>query len=324
MTTLSPAPSPASPSTDPTAVEFLLALGRALHSAGVASYQLEDTLARIAQRLGVTLQVFAIPTGIFVAFGPPERQRTSLLRVEPGAVNLEQIAALDAIGDAVARGRLSVAAGCAAVAAVISAPPRYGPALIAGCYAFAAAAVAVLLGGGVREVVVSGAIGLAAGSIAVLAQRHRLSDWLTTFIAAVLAGLAAAIAGQTATPATSFITIGSGLIVLMPGLTLTTAINELASRHLAAGAARLASAGIALLAIGFGAALGSAIGQLAPTLLEPTPLAPLPRWTALPALLVFAVAFLVMFGARPRDSGWIALSVLLAYGGAQIGALVPG
>ena len=46
----------------------------------------------------------------------------------------------------------------------------------------------------------------------------------------------------------------AGLIVLVPGLPLTTALTELATRHLAAGPARLSGALVLFLSIGFGTA----------------------------------------------------------------------
>ena len=49
----------------------------------------------------------------------------------------------------------------------------------------------------------------------------------------------------------------------MPGLTLTAAMTELATRHLASGTARLSGAFITFLAIAFGVALGNRIGGAA-------------------------------------------------------------
>ena len=74
------------------AVGFILRLGRALHSYGYAANQLEEVMDQAAQRLGLRGQFFTTPTSIFAAFGPQEDQRTFLIRVEPGGVDLGRLA----------------------------------------------------------------------------------------------------------------------------------------------------------------------------------------------------------------------------------------
>ena len=54
----------------------------------------------------------------------------------------------------------------------------------------------------------------------------------------------------------------AGLIVLVPGLTVTTAITELATSHLTAGTTRMAGAFMTFIAIGFGVALGYRIAAM--------------------------------------------------------------
>jgi uncharacterized membrane protein YjjB (DUF3815 family) len=122
----------------------------------------------------------------------------------------------------------------------------------------------------------------------------------------------------------------AGLIVLLPGLTLTVALTELATRQLVSGTARLAGAGMAFLALGFGIALGTRLQPLAGAKAVSAPLAPLPAWTEWLALALSPLALTVLFRARPRDvvviaaSGFVAYIVLRVTGalaGAEIGML---
>ena len=121
-----------------------------------------------------------------------------------------------------------------------------------------------------------------------------------------------------------FLVTLAGLIVLVPGLTLTTAMTELSVRHLASGSARLSGALLTFLTIGFGVALGGRLGEL---LAGPRPMVEpvaLPPWTELPALVLAAVAFTVLFRAHPRDVGWIFLGASLALMGARSGSSLLG
>jgi uncharacterized membrane protein YjjB (DUF3815 family) len=123
----------------------------------------------------------------------------------------------------------------------------------------------------------------------------------------------------------------SALIVLVPGLTLTVAMTELATRNLVSGAARLSGAVLMFMTIGVGFALGNRLGVLAFGELPNTVPEALPPWTELPALAVASAALLVLFRAHPRDYGWfVGAAALALYGsragsellGPQLGALV--
>jgi hypothetical protein len=97
----------------------------------------------------------------------------------------------------------------------------------------------------------------------------------------------------------------AGLIVLIPGLTLTTAMSELATRHLASGTARLSGTFITFLGIAFGVALGNRIGAAAfgvPPSADP---ALLPAWASLVALVAAPLSFVVILRAEPSEAAWI-------------------
>src|SRR4029079_14281814 len=57
-------------------IEFLLRLGRALHTYGSGAHRLEDVLAHVTEKLGLEGQFFSTPTSIFAAFGSQGEQRT--------------------------------------------------------------------------------------------------------------------------------------------------------------------------------------------------------------------------------------------------------
>ena len=110
----------------------------------------------------------------------------------------------------------------------------------------------------------------------------------------------------------------------MPGLTLTVAMTELATRNLVSGAARLSGAVLMFMTIGVGFALGNRLGVLA--FGEPLAASPseLPPWTELPALAVVAVALLILFRAHPKDFGWFLGAAALALYGSRAGTEILG
>ncbi len=305
-------------------VGFVLRLGRALHAYGTPSHRLEDTLVRVADQLEVPGQFFATPTSIFASFGAVEQQHTHLLRLEPGETNLEKLAAVDAIGGDVIAGRLTPVAGSAAIDAVVSMPPRYPAALTVLAFGLVSAAAARFLGGGLREIEVASLVGVVTGTLAIAAQR--LPGWGRVFepLAACVGGAVATLAVHAVGGAAFSIATVSGLLVLLPGLTLTIAMAELSARHLVAGTARLVGAIGAFLAIGFGVAVGSRLAQFAAGPVVPVVPVPLPLWTEGLALLIAPLAITVLLRARPSHAPSILGVGVVAFFAGRFGAAVLG
>jgi uncharacterized membrane protein YjjB (DUF3815 family) len=132
--------------------------------------------------------------------------------------------------------------------------------------------------------------------------------------------LAATVAAAAASqwPLFSPIVVLASLIVLLPGLTLTVAMNELALGHVVSGSARLTSAIGTFLQLGFGVAVGSRLGSLLGPALIDAPRS-LPEWTIVPALLGTALTLTVLFRARLRHALIILPMTALAYGAARAG-----
>jgi uncharacterized membrane protein YjjP (DUF1212 family) len=301
------------------AVDFLLKLGMELHACGVSTFRLESMMTLVAQKLGLPLQIFSMPTGLFVAFGTQERQVTFLLRVEPGNVNLERLALLYQVAEAIIAGELSPENGAGLVAAIRASPPRFGTWPTTCCFCLFSPAVATLFHGGWKELLVSAVIGLSTGLIALAAGRWAAVGRLFEFLAATAAPVVAALASTLLGPFSGYLVIAAGLIVLMPGLSLTTAMNELANRHLAAGTARLAAVSIVFMALAFGTALGKSLASLIPGVEFADRPEALPEWMQIPGVLMSAVCLAVLFQARPRDFGWILVAAVTAMAGTLIG-----
>ncbi len=306
------------------AVAFTLRLGQALHRYGTPAHQLEEQMRLVSQRLGLEARFFSTPTSIFASFGPPEALRTSLIRVEPGELDLGRLAHLDALANSVIRGELSPEEGAERVEAVLSEPPRYGNALLLLCWALAASGGARLFGGGPREMGVAAVISLLIGGLDLWTRRKPSTVWVLEPVAAVLSSALAVVAASLLGPLSVQIVTLAGLIVLLPGLSLTVAINELATRNLISGTSRLMGAALVFLELGFGVALGTRLTELFPLPAKLGPVPALPGWTEPLSLVLMLFAVSILFRARPRDWGWIAVAGTLSYAGSRLGAQVLG
>lgn len=301
-------------------IAFVLRLGRALHQYGYPADRLEAVMERAAQQFGLEGQFFTTPTSIFAAFGALEEQRTYLMRVEPGESDLGKLAALDEVTSQVLRGKISPARGAQRIEEILAAPSPYGWPLTIAAFGLASAAASRFLGGGEREILVAGLLGLMIGVLAFFTSKWQALGRVFELVAAfAVSSCATIIATQFGTRSVAN-DILAGLIVLMPGLTLTTAMTELSTRHLVSGTARLSAAFVIFLELGFGVAVGGIL--IRSWLGEPVSLAlvPLPAWTLWLALLIAPLAFTVLLRAQSRDAIWIVVAGILAFIGSQFGA----
>ncbi|HEY8325741.1 MAG TPA: threonine/serine exporter family protein, partial [Ktedonobacterales bacterium] len=307
------------------AVEFLLRLGHALNQNGYPAESLKALLGAASLRLGLPhVEVYTTATGLQMAFGALSRQRTYLMAVTPGSLNLSRMAGLDQVALLVMDGTLTPAQGIERIERITAAASPYGPIPTALAYALASGAFAQLFGGGLREITLALVIGGLTGLLALAAARSDRAEDLLGPVAAFLAAFAAAAVAARFLPLSSSIVTLAALIVLLPGLTLTIALEELSTRHLVTGVGRLSAALIAFLGIVFGVAMGSQLAQVSlgqARLLPPTAL---PAWASLAAVAVSIPAITVILRAPPRDIGWVALGVAIAYGASSLGALALG
>lgn len=306
---------------------FVLALVQALHRHGLPAYRIEDALTRVGRRLGLELQVFTVPTGLTLGLGPLAAQRVRLIRVQPGRIYLARVSELAELIEDVVDGRLTLPAASVRLAEIERRPPVHGPWPKAAAFALSSAASAVFFGAPLAQIAVSGAIGALVGLLEIEAGRHdrlaRLFEVLAAAAAALLAGLATALPFALER---DLVTLAA-IIVLLPGYTLTVAMNELAAGHYSSGTARLGGVLATLFLLGCGAAVGTAVADSVLEHLPPAHVAaptPLPGFALWAALLFAPLAYKVLFQARRSDTPWIVGAAVLAFLGARAGALWLG
>jgi uncharacterized membrane protein YjjP (DUF1212 family) len=296
---------------DPKAV-FLGTMARELHRAGVATDSLEDTLGEIAKTIGLTVQIFALPTQITIAVGPTWDQHIVLLRLPPGRVNLRKLSLLNAIYDKLRAGEIDYREASVQVSNIDRRWPGRNVVWEIPALAMLAIGVAILLGGGWRELIVAGCIGLFTGVVSTIAARVPIVARLFEAIAAFAAALIVAGFSKLFGPTNIYISIVAGVVILLPGYSLTMALHELANAELVAGMARLGRVLSVLLELGCGAFLGFAV--IGPSLLQTgdvTPHAVASQWWIL-ATVLMTVGISIDLDTPLRDVIWVFAACFVA------------
>lgn len=282
-------------------MRFLVEMSDALTAHGAAAHRVEEAMTTCAARLGTEAEFFVTPTAVFSSIGGEQHGQTRLSRVEPGEPNLSLLVEVDAVLQAVSSREMPPAVGVERTLALRAEPLRYPAWIRAVCIGLTSGCGGVFFGGGWREIEVSVLLGLLLGILALTAMRlrrvARVVEFSAGFVAAAMAGLAA-----TFWPVHEQTVILSGLIVFLPGLTLTIAVTELATRNLVSGSARLVGAATILACLAFGVAVGRAAvtagGGGGSPLVQAVAAPPWMLWVA---LVVGPFALAVLFNARGRD-----------------------
>ncbi len=303
--------------------EFLLDLAGALSKYGAPAHRVEDTMHACATRLGIAAEFFSLPTSVQATLGEGWDARTYIHRVDAGHLDLSKLVDLDDIAVGVERGDVSCEAGAQRVREIDSRPLIYPWWLVVSCHALASGAVARFFGGGLGEVLAGGAIGLCVGLLMLVALRFRRLMRVAEFIAGACAAFVAVALSSRFGDISAQTAMLGGLIVLIPGLMLTMAVNELSTRNLVSGTARLVGALMIFVMLGFGVVVGERAAHAAGLTAQGAG-APLPAWTEWAALLTATLSLVVLFAARPRDTPWVILAGVLGYTCARFGAEALG
>lgn len=297
--------------------KFLTELARRLHLAGVSASRLEGAIISTAASLRLSCQIWSAPTGLLLSLGDLDTmsatQQTRVLRLDPGGIDLNALQRLDQIAEDVIKGRLSIADASVEMAS-LDKPFTLGKRLATiGAFGLAAASVAGLLRTGWVDIGVAFVLGLVIGVIEVAAVSRPHLSAASEALGALIATILASAFAYFVAPITVQTVVMASCIVLMPGLTLTTAVTELASKQLVTGTTRFAGAIVVLLKLTFGSVAGtqvvSAIGWAIPNV----PPSQLPTWVELVALVLSSAAFVILFRAARRDIALVMGSAIAGY-----------
>lgn len=289
--------------------DYLVEIGASLASYNCPAYRLEDVVRAVAEAEGYTAETFAMPTGFFVSVRSPRHPTPiqRMARVVDRGVNLGRLADVDAIFNDVADKRVTIAEGRARLRTLEQTPSGYERWHKWLAIAAVSGAAGVFFGGGWREVVAGSIAGLAINGLGRLVSRRDSGAFLVDFFGGLIAAFVAGAASRLV-HASSEVVVLAGVIGLVPGMTLTTGLAELARKSLVSGAARLMDAVVTLLFLVFGIALAVGIGAMFTRVDAPEPARiPLGLPWQLAALVAASAAFGVLF-SMPRRYFWAAMA----------------
>lgn len=230
----------------------MLLYARLYLSCGGPTSRLEDNLMQLGKSYGYDTEVFATPTGVFISVTPPltGEPQTALGRIKGTTINLGKLCILEKVFNHIASSHITLREGIEILKGQLLAKPFYKTWQTA----LAALATGIVICYQSYQkfdvALVSGVIALLIWFFTAIALPKRVSNPIFgDFAGAFLALTFAAIANHFVPTSIEAYSLGA-IILLVPGLALTTAVSELAEQNLVSGTAKLMQAFLTVLAIG--------------------------------------------------------------------------
>jgi uncharacterized membrane protein YjjP (DUF1212 family) len=296
---------------------FITDFARRLHLAGVSAARLEGAVKTTANKLGVDCAIWSSPTGILLSLGDlndaSATQQTRVLRLDPAQPNLSDLSTLDYVAERVIEGKLDVVEATHRFRELDRASDARDRYWMVFAFGLASAAVAGLLRTSWLDIAVAGALGTMIGALDLASRKRPDLAAASEAIAAILATVLTAAFAHFVAPLSIQTVIIAALIVLMPGLTLTTAVTELATGQLVTGTARFAGALVTLFKLTFGSVAGAQIVNVLGWTPRIAQSVPLPPAVEVIATVAAAFSFAILFRAARRDIPLVMASAILGY-----------
>jgi len=307
----------------PLTINFLTDYGLSLHKHGLAAHNLESVMANVAKALNINIDTFSTPTLLLLSFeGTCGERAQTAKRLKPGDVNLDRLSLLDELGDLIIENKITIEDAHKRLNAINRKRDNYPLWLKTLSYGIIAAVVSLIFSANSLELISSTIGGLMVGLISNYLSKacdiERFREFLLAFIISFSSYLALSLIKHI-NPSLVFnnnLVNISSLIYLIPGVSLTISMAELATENLVSGTARLMGAIMVLLKLVFGLIMGIFVGQLffKSQIIGIDPRTDLPFPILVTAILLASLAFTFLLEARFRDVKWITVASFSGFG----------
>jgi uncharacterized membrane protein YjjP (DUF1212 family) len=301
--------------------QFVARIVTQAHQYGVSYVSLDTFFAQLPHIFGFNGQMLAAPPFLFLEFWRSTDTEPYRLtyRLPSASYNLTKLSGLGALIDDLNSGKASMEQGLSRLNQIDSLPPPYRNATVALGYSLCGAGFAVLLSAAWLDVLFSAVLSLVVFAIAANTRR---SQWVANrinLIAALVTSILANLIALLVPGSDPFTVALCAVIVLIPGLSLTLGVAELASKSTITGIERLVDGVLITLVLVVGNALGASLVNA---------LWPVPAPVATPGYsltVTFSWVILLMLGlalifqVRRQDIAWVILGGGIAYTGFLLG-----
>lgn len=290
---------------------FFVELSSCLQKYGTGSNDLEAELSKLATKLELRGNFMATPTAISMTLNDSDGTlMNQMTRVYPGGIDLFKLNEAKKIIDEVHADQTNLKEAVKKLKSLESNFLQYGSGLKFLGFPLTSSGLTYLSGGSFQDLLAAFFTGLVVAFLVFKLNTNKI-DAIKETIIALVATLFAFFLKANFSELNVQIIVMTSLIVLIPGLSLTIAIAELASKHLVSGTARLMGALVdfgkitAGIVAGYYVAANFNISQGQPALQV------LDFKYEILAIVICALSVAIIFNAARRDIAWVVVNCLI-------------
>ena len=299
----------------PKQYQFIIQLGRALHVYGVPSYKIQIYLSEVAKTKGIRGSFMDTPTWInYVFYSENEDESYNHIEsIAPGGINLGALSRSVEITDQVLADQIDFDEASLQLRMVYKQSKKVNHMILALAFALGAGSFNLLLGTNWISCLVASLMGIVVYGLTYLSLRSQFInntlEALAAFVVTILIGLLSLWLPDLNIP----LTILSAIIIFIPGLAITTALEEITYKSLMSGSAKLADASISLFKQFFGTILGLSVLPLFCDININSTISNMPQWTSYLGIPLLAICLLPIFQVRQKDMIYGILTSIISY-----------
>lgn len=285
----------------PKKYQFIIELGKALHIYGIPSYKIQTYLSEVAEKKGIKGVFMDLPTWINYTFYEDENSYNYVECIPPGSYNLGALSRISEVTDKVINNEIDSSSIQNELKVIQNETKKVNHFLLTLAYAFASGAFSLMIGTNWISFGFSLLFGALVYFIVYLSTKSRyletVLESLSSFVVTILSCLLFLVFPEFNIAITTL----SAIIIFIPGLAITTALEEITSKSLVSGGAKLFDAIISLFKQFFGVLLGLALMSPIIDFQLLNHVSEMPRWIMFCSIPILSITLLPIFQVRKKD-----------------------
>ena len=283
--------------------KFIIHLGKALHNYGIPSYRIQAYLFKVAKNMGIKGTFMDSATWINYVFYENGNEQTYnyIESVAPGTLNLGAFSRIVETTDKLIANEIDISEMENRLKIIHNKTIKVNHGILTIAYGLAAGSFNLLVGTNWISVLFATLLGAFVYFITYLSTKHEylksVLESIVSFLATIITGLLSLVFPEINVG----LTIISAIIIFVPGLAITTALEEITSKNLISGTAKLFDSIISLFKQFFGVILGLTCLKFLINFEIFNHYSNTPSWIIFLAMPLLSISVLPIFQVRKKD-----------------------
>ncbi|MCG8410932.1 MAG: threonine/serine exporter family protein [Bacteroidales bacterium] len=298
----------------PNKYKFIVLLGKALHTCGVPSYKIQNYLSEIARNKGLEGSFMDTPTWInYVFYEEDEHTYNYIECVPPGGLDLGALSRVTEITGQVLNREITDDEAVDKISKSKHQNKSYDLFLDALTFIVSGGAFCVILKTNWVTAFAASILGLLVFLVSLLASKSAYIRSTLESMVAFVSTIGAGVLSVFFPEINISLAVLSSIIIFIPGLAITTAIEEITSKNLVSGTAKLGGALVSLFKQFFGVILGVSILPFFIEIKNVPLVSDIPLWVDPIAFTFMSLGLVFSLRIRYKDMIYAIITAFISY-----------